>query len=251
MSEPTLEQGDGVFIEGSKRSILEVEDKDRNFEIITKGDLFGSDIILKRKADNYSIALSDFLPPGYKFMAGEVFREEVFTHTVFYPKERLKYRGSILSLLHEVGYAHVGEKEPNLSTMGEVRALVETIYRKIRYHNADSSKFPDRVNPRYDMNILAPLWYKEKEFQLMSQEERGAWAFTLYAARKLQRSGFTVFSWFENFSEIKKYINFCLGSYEIKRYPELKATKGIEGRQYTPDELPPLFVRHIKVYPTS
>lgn len=248
MNEPIPEQGYDEYMEGLRRSIIEVEDKDRNFDITTKGGLFRSDIILQRKTDNHSIALSDFLPPGYKFMTGKEFAMNEFGQTIFYPKEGLNYRGSVLALLHEVGHAYMGEKESNLSTMEEVRALVETIYRKIRYHNADLSKFPRGFNnPRYDIDILAPLWYKANEFQLLSQEERGTWAFALCAARKLQRSGFTVFSGFGNFSEIKKYINFCLGTYEIRRYLEFRATKGIEGKQYTSDEFPPLFVRHMKV----
>jgi hypothetical protein len=192
-------------------------------------------LILETK-DGKQKSLGDFLPPDIRFSRSNVFNYSPEHKAVNYISERLQYKGSILTVLHEMCHARQGVKPFSLfigSNMKENQKLsiffssiVKKAYLDGRKGIAEAVGKMD--DPAIHATVLAtlPRDIANTTYQQRAAAERNAWAEALKLGRQLEREGYNVLGEFNNFAQLQTYITFLLASYEFRRAMDDKILTG-------------------------
>lgn len=148
---------------------------------------------------------------------------------IYYDQDRMKCKGFVLDLLHEIAHSHIYKSPPDLPKLKNLESLQKKI-RSVKYYSA--KKLLQRNQPNdfdletdlerfFEINTSSPE-VKSEQYQYLIQQERKAWELALKMARALEKKGFNVLGEFKDNNEIFEHITFCLASYEyIKRFGEV------------------------------
>lgn len=201
------------------KEIEEVIPKERNFDIYLSESEKGIVITLCHKELPKNKDLREFLPSNHKFALGDSFAYDGEEKTVILPKEKMKFRGSILSLSHEIGHSHK-KMEHKISKFDTFKAMVEGVTKIIKSISLKKEYNENKNGTIYQVTSLKsdeiiPQWYIDKISRLEAKSERDAWAYALWLLRGLKSEGYDVFAGFENLQQIRTYIDFCLSTYQI------------------------------------
>jgi len=187
------------------KEIIDVIAQNRNFEIKFEEDQGQVKLRLIDKNTFKEKDLTQYLPPGTSFVESGDFFYDLTTRQVAFPKDKIKFRGFLLSLFHEIGHAH--QKIENL------KSIIEILKREITQKES-SQEYSKDISSLSDEYFL-PQEYLDKLFKEKIESERNAWAFALSTLKKLQKEGFDVFSEFTSAKQIKDFIAFHLSTYDI------------------------------------
>ncbi|MDA2922790.1 hypothetical protein MYX07_06030 [Patescibacteria group bacterium AH-259-L07] len=214
------------------KPFLEMEAKNRNFDIEIKKESKTCSIIL-RKEDGSQRDLSEFLPKGFKFEPAEEYSVKISKKRVQFNPREINQRAFLLSLGHELG--HAGQEKINKihltkQRIRRLREISKTLIKLLReakkisqktkgLSKAGREKFLEELEAK--MNEKSgesppPMQLLEKREKHTAQSERTAWAEGLRILRKLSRDGYDVLNGFNTREEIKAYIAYYLYTYELK-----------------------------------
>jgi hypothetical protein len=210
------------LFEEAKKSFLEAEPRERNFEIILKESESGIEIFLKHKETGEEIYINEFLPPKHSFVRDERFNYKPWNKKIGVPEMQLQFQGSLLALFHELGHSHQG-KEHAMTTSESLKALLSALSKFIKSISIKKEVRGEGENKKTIYNMasslttdqILPDWYVEKLTRQKAISERDAWAYALKAVRKLKKKGIDILAEFENVNQIKSYIAFCLCTKDI------------------------------------
>lgn len=226
---------DESFLEMRKRLIevvnnFKVIPEYTNFEIKLQESETRVNLILKQKEGGKEEDLNSLLPPGYYFTKGEIFGCHTREKKICFPEHEMKYRGSLISLLHEIGHSYEGKEHPRMSDWDVFRSLaiatykllINTRLKKEVLENEKGKKTSYRLKLPLEEALL-PRWYLDKldkKSHFKAKSERNAWTYALKLSRKLEQDGFDIFTGFKNASEVRDYIAYHLSGYDIESFIE-------------------------------
>jgi len=200
----------------------EVLPKERLFDIVvTETGPNAVSVALKHKTTNKVIDLTDYLPAGCNFEKAENFRYEMVGKKVCFPEERLQYRGSLISLFHEIGHSQ-DKQGLEITKLDNIKAFAGGIYKLIKSIRIEKDQ---EKSAQIEKNVyrikclpaeaLMSEEYLDKRIPSDARQERDAWSFSIQSLIKLKKQGFDVFAEFENMDQVLLYIERCLNSYNI------------------------------------
>ena len=214
----------------------EIENRDNiqtNFELLINSEKIETHIDIKRQ-DGEFINLNKYLPKECSFCEGNDFeysRSRKNKHDKKILFEHLPNQSAFLiSLFHEIGHANLDSKDKKPSLKNLLRAETESFLNFFIKFKRDTKSygfinaFKENIftSRKPSENDFIPIWYQEEIQKIKSESERCAWTYALSELRKLKNSGIDIFAGFNNFNEIKTYIDYCLLTHERDRYVDSK-----------------------------
>lgn len=207
-----------------EKDIVEIVPENRNFDIeLRESPGKGVEIILRHKKTGAEKNLNSFLPRGHRFVKDEefIYRRSPIRKQIGFKEDKVKFRGFLLSLFHEIGHAHQ-KIEHNISRWESLKALWQAVSEFIKnisiekevQYTGGVKQTTYRITSLTAEEVL-PGWFLDKLGAMEAKSERNAWAFALSALRKLEREGYNVFAGFENVSQIRAFIEYSLYTYDI------------------------------------
>ena len=183
--------------------IVNVQQTQRNFDILIENEKWHINIVLKRIDDGSEFDLSSLFPNDwYRFIPSEVDCYFNNSFIVWVNLNNLELRGFILWILHEIGHSY--QQNQSRITMLFKMWLVSFAYSKLWI-------FVQKMLQNYTYEVEEDILL---DAQKSSYNERNAWAFALVQARKLEKLWFNVLSNFNNVKEISEHIGWSLATYD-------------------------------------
>lgn len=195
-----------VYLNELETKLRHKEAPDRNFSIRIEEHGGVHSVVLVR--DDRIKNIGDFLPRGYQFEPGQLFACNLASRKVIFDSDKVMLRGFLLTLMHEIGHAHLGYPLPQLTCRQIATLFFGRIYRVMRERRL-------------------PFWYKELQWHMQATHERGAWAFALRKCVLLTREGFNVLSGFSSVHEVFDYISYHLLTYQLSLMAYIIKTQGL------------------------
>jgi hypothetical protein len=211
------------------------EPTQRNFSVIQKQNERGLSLILS-KTDGAQYDLTTLLPEGYTFIISAKEEKDPVAREIHFNPNRLRYRGSILTMLHEIGHARRDEPDPKLalSTTRKTYHVIKMLPRLFKMLFVSELEHRKLSNFARDLSFTPKLANKILDHR--AKAERTAWAEALIMASDLEQQGFNVLGEFGSLKKILEYITFTLSTYEYS----MRRTQWILGDPITPGK----FTKH-------
>ncbi len=211
----------------------EVVPTDRNFNFEIKKGVENNVGLSLRRNDGATINVNSFIPEGVRFQIRDKYLYNDAEKVVGFPEDQLQYRGSLLSLFHEIGHSKTFVM-PSYSFIEKVRAEVVNKLNLFRIINHQGNlEVPQLDHLLHIINISPEVLYPEdlmeKRLSVHEQNEREAWASGLHSLRDLNSKGYNVFAGFESVKDVQAFIAANLTSYNILEH----AMTGYESNRFS------------------
>lgn len=212
-----------------KEGITRAISATRGYEIIVEHAKKGNTIdLVLDNGKGKKRSLSDYFPGNQFFYAVEYpieMEADKRKKVGINPKE-LPYKGSILSVGHEIGHVrHASEKRshaqylPGLNPLERVK--LEAYMLKKRFEFSGQLSMGDVSALDVSLTDHFPEWYLRRYFPYQITCERDAWGYAFSMGWDLEKDGFSVMSEFETPQQLWEYMFFHLVTYEIYRLKKL------------------------------
>ncbi|MFH1178418.1 MAG: hypothetical protein V1711_01700 [bacterium] len=247
----------------------EIVSQNRNFEIECQIGEKEANVLLKHKESGKVIDIGKFLPPNFLLKAGDEFacgrikgENNKDSGSVIFLENSMRFRGSILTLFHEIGHSRQGKRELKITRWDEIKVIVQAIHRLLKSFSI-KKEFAQNENGKKTITFtltslkadqVIPQRYLDQTSRtaIDAKRERDAWAFALKSLRKLEREGYNVFDGFENAEEIKRFIAINLATYDWKLIKDKLSKGDIESAAKGEDTTPfSRAIRHQKNRPVE
>lgn len=177
--------------------------KRRNYGIrVTRSD-DGISIMLYNAGHQFN--LRSLLPPDYSFAIEDADAYNAHEHLAKFDPESLQYKGSILSILHEIGHTITHRPHPvrDLPSLKRNMLILEASKRVV---HAKIPKLRPQALEGLAYEMLVPERYVKKVLDHRSSQERDAWAVAIIMAKRLEKEGFNVLGEFNNLRDIQTFV---------------------------------------------
>lgn len=183
--------------------IVNVQQTQRNFDVMVVNENGKIDIILKSMDDGLEFDLNSLFPSGwYKFIPSQVDCYFNNSFTVWVNLNNQELRGFILGLLHEIWHTHQKKFSKTQMFIHMMKKMFVYTHLWVFYEN-----ITQRIRWTTEIDII-------EEAEKSSLNERNAWAYALVQARKLEKMWFNVFDGFQSVQEISNQIGQHLATYD-------------------------------------